>query len=71
MRLGIDAMGGDFAPLECIKGAKLFCQENISGKYELVLFGDENLMRPMIESVGGFDASARVGDSLISIISEV
>lgn len=53
MRLGIDAMGGDFAPLECIKGAKLFCQENISGKYELVLFGDENLMRPMIESVGG------------------
>ncbi|GDX51655.1 phosphate acyltransferase [Bacteroidota bacterium] len=55
MRLGIDAMGGDFAPLECIKGAKLFCQENISGKYELVLFGDENLMRPMIESVGGLD----------------
>ena len=53
MRLGIDAMGGDFAPLECIKGAKLFCQENNSGKYELVLFGDENLMRPMIETVGG------------------
>ena len=55
MRLGIDAMGGDFAPLECIKGAKLFCHENNSGKYELVLFGDETIMRPMIESMGGFD----------------
>ncbi len=56
MRLGIDAMGGDFAPLECIKGAKLFCQENTSGKYELVLFGDENSMRPIIESEVGLDS---------------
>jgi len=56
MRLGIDAMGGDYAPLECIRGAKLFCQENNSGKYELVLFGDVEKMRPMLEAEGEADS---------------
>ncbi len=56
MRLGIDAMGGDYAPLECIRGAKLFCQENNSGKYELVLFGDIEKMRPMLQAEGGADS---------------
>ena len=37
MRIGIDAMGGDYAPLEAIKGAVLAKAEFPS--VELVMFG--------------------------------
>jgi glycerol-3-phosphate acyltransferase PlsX len=52
MRLGIDAMGGDFAPLECIKGALSFQLEFPSG-IKLVLFGDESKMKPIFNDLGG------------------
>ena len=40
MRIGLDAMGGDFAPEVTVLGADLFLQEYPTG-YELVLFGDQ------------------------------
>src|SRR6187401_1084664 len=44
MIIGIDMMGGDFAPLEAIKGIHLFKAETDS-KAALVLIGDETQIR--------------------------
>jgi phosphate acyltransferase len=38
--IGLDMMGGDYAPLEAIKGAGVFLKES-TGKVKLVLIGDE------------------------------
>lgn len=51
MRIGIDAMGGDFAPLECIKGALLFCKQFTSG-IQIVLFGDEAKINTVFNELG-------------------
>ena len=40
MKIGIDLMGGDFAPLEAIKGIKDYLSETAQPEH-LVLFGDE------------------------------
>jgi len=47
MRIGIDMMGGDFAPLEAIKGAQLFTASN--QETHLVLIGDENLLTTLLK----------------------
>jgi glycerol-3-phosphate acyltransferase PlsX len=52
MRIGIDAMGGDFAPLECVRGA-LQVQSDLSSTDRLVLFGDEHILRSIIQNEGG------------------
>lgn len=46
MRVGIDVMGGDHAPLEIVKGAAI-ALEHISNETKLVLFGDKD----QIESI--------------------
>lgn len=50
MNIGLDMMGGDFAPLEAIKGIKLFRElgENIM----LTLFGDEKEIDTLINEHG-------------------
>jgi len=40
IRIGVDMMGGDFAPLEALKGVDAFCQKNPSN-IKLILIGDE------------------------------
>jgi len=40
MKIGIDAMGGDFAPLEAVKGASLAVKA-LNG-VEVVLFGSKD-----------------------------
>ena len=45
MRLGLDAMGGDFAPLESVKGAIQYCTE--FPNHQVFLFGNQ----PEIEKV--------------------
>jgi glycerol-3-phosphate acyltransferase PlsX len=45
MKIGIDMMGGDFAPLEAVKGIQQYLEE---GKAQLVLIGDEEKIRPLI-----------------------
>lgn len=40
MNIALDTMGGDFAPLEAIKGAKIYLEENKSDAH-LTLIGDE------------------------------
>ena len=44
MKIGLDAMGGDFAPRECVRGALLASKE-LGSDDELILFGDEPLLR--------------------------
>lgn len=45
LRIGIDAMGGDFAPEEAVKGALAAHQAHPN--WELVLFGDANKIQPI------------------------
>jgi glycerol-3-phosphate acyltransferase PlsX len=47
MNIGLDMMGGDFAPLEAIKGLRLFFESHPSSA-TLFLFGDEQQLRPLI-----------------------
>ncbi|RYD95884.1 MAG: phosphate--acyl-ACP acyltransferase, partial [Sphingobacteriales bacterium] len=50
MKIGIDMMGGDYAPLEAVIGI----QEYLAGgnAAHLVLTGDEAIVRPMLEEHG-------------------
>ena len=41
MNIALDTMGGDFAPLEAIKGAKIYLEKKNSD-FHLTLIGDEN-----------------------------
>jgi len=50
MRIGIDAMGGDYAPLEAVKGASLAAKQ-LNG-VELVLFGSNDEVLRVCESEG-------------------
>jgi phosphate acyltransferase len=47
MNIGIDMMGGDFAPLEAAKGIRLYLSEH-TGDGKLFLFGDEPVLRPLL-----------------------
>lgn len=47
--LAIDAMGGDFAPGEIIKGADIFAKSNPDVK--LLLHGNENEIKPIISTM--------------------
>jgi glycerol-3-phosphate acyltransferase PlsX len=47
MNIGLDMMGGDFAPLEAIKGLRLFFESHPSSA-TLFLFGEEQQLRPLI-----------------------
>lgn len=46
MVIGIDMMGGDYAPLEAVKGIKLFQEQNQPVSF--FLLGDENAINPLL-----------------------
>lgn len=46
MKIGLDIMGGDFAPAEIINGAKQYLDEG--GQAHLVLLGDEEKIKPLL-----------------------
>jgi glycerol-3-phosphate acyltransferase PlsX len=48
MNIALDMMGGDYAPLETIKGVKLFLSENNKYNVDLTLIGNENQLIPLI-----------------------
>lgn len=48
MNIGIDMMGGDFAPREAVKGLQLYLSE-ISSAATLFLTGDETQLTPLLE----------------------
>lgn len=50
MRIGIDAMGGDYAPLEAVKGASVAA--SILSGVELVLFGSKSAIEDVCRTEG-------------------
>ncbi|MGV3766296.1 MAG: phosphate acyltransferase PlsX [Chitinophagaceae bacterium] len=55
MNIGIDMMGGDFAPLEAVKALKLYLSESTTPA-NLYLIGDQDKFLPML-SEEGLDAA--------------
>jgi glycerol-3-phosphate acyltransferase PlsX len=52
VRIAIDAMGGDHAPLAVVRGAEAARAEEIG---ELVLVGDENAIAPLLKTRSGIE----------------
>jgi glycerol-3-phosphate acyltransferase PlsX len=50
IKIGLDMMGGDYAPLEAVKGVSAFLQEN-SKDVHLVLIGDEEQIKQHISDL--------------------
>jgi phosphate acyltransferase len=48
MNIGLDMMGGDFAPLEAVKGLTLYLPE-IKSPVKLFLFGDQAVLKPLLK----------------------
>lgn len=51
MRIGLDVMGGDFAPVATIEGA-ILAQKELSPDDRITLVGDENIIRPLLIEKG-------------------
>lgn len=51
MNIGLDMMGGDFSPLEAVKGAQLFLNGS-SVPVTLFLVGDEQQLHPLLKEYG-------------------
>jgi glycerol-3-phosphate acyltransferase PlsX len=49
MNIALDMMGGDYAPVEAIKGVKLFLSENNDKEIHLTLIGNENILLPLFD----------------------
>jgi glycerol-3-phosphate acyltransferase PlsX len=56
MNIGIDMMGGDYAPIEVVKGIRLFRDEEQGtrdeGRVELTLFGNEQRIAALMQEHG-------------------
>jgi phosphate acyltransferase len=48
MNIGLDMMGGDFAPREAVKGIQLYLKDN-NPAVVLFLTGDENQLQPLLQ----------------------
>ncbi|HWB23898.1 MAG TPA: phosphate acyltransferase PlsX [Chitinophagaceae bacterium] len=48
MNIALDMMGGDFAPLEAVKGLKLYLQNNDAAA-SILCIGDETQVKPLLE----------------------
>ena len=48
MRIGLDAMGGDFAPKATVLGA-ILAQKELSSEDRIVLFGNKDLIEEELD----------------------
>jgi glycerol-3-phosphate acyltransferase PlsX len=51
MNIGLDMMGGDFAPLEAVKGLQLYLSDNAHAA-ALFCIGNEAIVKPLLEEHG-------------------
>lgn len=51
MNIGIDMMGGDYAPLEAVKGIKSYLETDSDESLHFYLFGKEEEVRPLLHSL--------------------
>ncbi len=59
MNIGLDMMGGDFSPLEVVKGIQFYLRES-SAQAVLWLVGDEQQIRPLLVAHGIDEKAVRV-----------
>jgi glycerol-3-phosphate acyltransferase PlsX len=59
MNIGLDMMGGDFAPLEAVKGVQLYLREAQSPA-TLWLVGDESKLHPLLQEHAIAETSVKV-----------
>lgn len=59
MRIGIDAMGGDYAPGQVVQGA-LEAASQLANGDEIVLVGDEKLIADEFDRCGGVNGQVRI-----------
>jgi len=59
MDIGLDMMGGDFSPLEAVKGLQLYLKE-VANPATLWLIGDEDQVRPLLKEYAIPEAAVRV-----------
>jgi glycerol-3-phosphate acyltransferase PlsX len=59
MNIGLDIMGGDFAPLEAVKGLRLFLSEH-TAPATVFLFGDEAQAAPLLNELSLPEKSIRL-----------
>lgn len=59
MNIGLDMMGGDFSPLEAVRGVQLYLKES-SSPVRLWLIGDEQQIRPLLQEYAIPAESVRV-----------
>src|ERR1700743_2351062 len=59
MKIGLDMMGGDFSPLEAVKGVQLYLKES-SSPADLFLVGDEAQVLPLLQEHAIPAASVKV-----------
>ncbi|MEO6820600.1 MAG: phosphate acyltransferase PlsX [Ginsengibacter sp.] len=60
MNIALDMMGGDFAPVEAVKGVQMFLRNNENNAH-LTLIGDENKINPLL-------ATLQIAHSNITVI---
>ncbi len=58
MNIGIDMMGGDFAPLEAVKGIQLY--REMGQNAMLTLFGDAELLNQLLEQHGMLQSNTTI-----------
>jgi phosphate acyltransferase len=54
MKIGLDIMGGDYAPEEAIKGARLFFEQNDDSDIHLLLIGNADLAAPYLSIIDSY-----------------
>ena len=54
MNIGIDMMGGDFAPLEAFKGVQNYFEHNTDTSVHLTLIGDTSLVSPYLSLIEAY-----------------
>ncbi|MEO8211532.1 MAG: phosphate acyltransferase PlsX [bacterium] len=59
MRIGIDVMGGDFAPEQAVLGA-IEARKTLPQNIELVLIGDRNKIIPLLQSAGSEESNFKI-----------
>lgn len=54
MKIGLDIMGGDFAPAEAIKGVQLFFEQLPDSPVHMLLIGDESAAAPYLPLIEAY-----------------
>jgi glycerol-3-phosphate acyltransferase PlsX len=48
MKIGLDMMGGDYAPLEAVKGVSIYLSENVQPAH-IVMIGDQVKLKELAD----------------------